>query len=216
VSKAQDVDALAQRTLTAFGAVHLLCNNAGVWGGISAWDSSLADWEWILGVNLWGVIHGVHTFVPLMLAQKTEGHIVNTASMAGFITGRGPAVYRISKHAVVALSEILYLQLAQRRAKVKVSVLCPGGVDTQILNAARNRPAHLPAAEPLRPEEEAVREATQHRVQTGISPVHVAERVFRAIAADQFYIFTDAAAKAWVRTRMEDILQERNPAPQGA
>jgi len=213
VSKAQDVESLAQRTLTAFGAVHLLCNNAGVWGGISAWDSSLADWEWILGVNLWGVIHGVHTFVPLMLAQETEGHIVNTASMAGFITGRGPAVYRVSKHAVVALSEILYYQLAQRTAKVKVSVLCPGGVDTQILNAVRNRPAHLPAVEPLRPEEEAVREATQHRVQTGLSPVHVAESVFRAIAAEQFYIFTDPGAKAWVRTRMEGILQERNPTP---
>ena len=213
VSKAQDIESLAQRTLTAFGAVHLLCNNAGVWGGISAWDSSLADWAWILGVNLWGVIHGVHTFVPLMLAQETEGHIVNTASMAGFITGRGPAVYRVSKHAVVALSEILYHQLAQRTAKVKVSVLCPGGVDTQILNAVRNRPAHLPAAEPLRPEEEAVREATQHRVQTGISPVHVAESVFRAIAAEQFYIFTDPGAKAWVRTRMEGILQERNPTP---
>jgi NAD(P)-dependent dehydrogenase (short-subunit alcohol dehydrogenase family) len=216
VSKAQDVASLAQRTLAAFGAVHLLCNNAGVWGGISVWDSSLADWEWILGVNLWGVIHGVHTFVPLMLAQETEGHIVNTASMAGFITGRGPAVYRVSKHAVVALTEILYHQLAQRRAKVKVSVLCPGGVDTQILNAARNLPAHLPAAEPLRPAEEAVRDATQRRVQTGISPVQVAEIVFHAIAADKFYIFTDPGAKAWVRTRMEGILHERNPTPEGS
>jgi NAD(P)-dependent dehydrogenase (short-subunit alcohol dehydrogenase family) len=140
VSKAQDVDALAQRTLAAFGAVHLLCNNAGVWAGISAWDSSLADWEWVLGVNLWGVIHGIHTFVPLMLAQGTPGHIVNTASMAGLLTGRGPAVYRVSKHAVVALSEMLYHQLAHRGANVKVSVLCPGGVDTQIIDAARNRP----------------------------------------------------------------------------
>jgi len=214
VSKAQDVDALAQQTLATFGAVHLLCNNAGVWGGISAWDSSLADWEWVLGVNLWGVIHGLHTFVPLMLAQGTPGHIVNTASMAGFITGRGPAAYRVSKHAVVALSEILYHQLAQRGALIKVSVLCPSVVDTQIYNAARNRPAHLSAVEPLRPEEEAVREAAQHRVQTtGISPVHVAESVFRALAADQFYIFTHPEAKAWVRTRMEDILQERNPTP---
>jgi NAD(P)-dependent dehydrogenase (short-subunit alcohol dehydrogenase family) len=216
VSKAQDVASLAQRTLAAFGAVHLLCNNAGVWGGISVWDSSLADWEWILGVNLWGVIHGVHTLVPLMLAQETEGHIVNTASMAGFITGRGPAVYRVSKHAVVALSEMLYHQLAQRGANVKVSVLCPGGVDTQILNAGRHRPAHLPAAEPLRPAEEAVRDATQRRVQTGISPVQVAEIVFHAIAADKFYIFTDPGAKAWVRTRMEGILHERNPTPEGS
>src|SRR5215475_4173761 len=211
VSKAQDVDALAQQTLATFGAVHLLCNNAGVWAGVSAWDSALADWEWVLGVNLWGVIHGLHTFVPLMLAQGTPGHIVNTASMAGLLTGRGPAVYRVSKHAVVALSEMLYHQLAQRGANIQVSVLCPGGVDTQILDAARHRPAHLPAARPLRPEEEAVREATLHRVHTGLSPVHVAERVFHALAADQFYIFTDPGAQAWVRTRMEGILQERNP-----
>ena len=214
VSKANDVDALAQRTLAAFGAIHLLCNNAGVWGGISAWESSLADWEWALGVNLWGVIHGVHTFVPLMLDQGTEGHIVNTASMAGLLTGRGPAVYRVSKHAVVALSEMLYHQLAQRGASVKVSVLCPGGVDTQIIDAARNRPGHLPATGPLRPELEAVREATHRAVQTGISPAQVADHVFRAIIADKFYILTHAGEKEWVRTRMEDIIQERNPTPQ--
>jgi NAD(P)-dependent dehydrogenase (short-subunit alcohol dehydrogenase family) len=167
VSKAQDVDALAQRTLSAFGGVHLLCNNACVWAGISAWDTSLSDWEWVLGVNLWGVIHGVHAFVPVMLAQGTAGHIVNTASMAGLLTGRGPAVYRVSKHAVVALSEMLYHQLAQRGAHVKVSVLCPGGVDTQILDAARHRPAHLPAAGPLRPEEEAVRRPPTTRCRPG-------------------------------------------------
>jgi short-subunit dehydrogenase len=149
-----------------------------------------------------------------MLAQGTAGHIVNTASMAGLLTGRGPAVYRVSKHAVVALSEMLYHQLVQRGAPVKVSVLCPGGVDTQILTAARLRPAHLPAARALRPEEEAVREATQHSVQTGLSPGQIAEYVFRAIAADKFYIFTHPEAKAWVRTRMEDILEERNPTPE--
>lgn len=214
VSKANDVDALAKRTLAAFGAIHLLCNNAGVWGGISAWESSLADWEWALGVNLWGVIHGVHTFVPIMLDQGTEGHIVNTASMAGLLTGRGPAVYRVSKHAVVALSEMLYHQLAQRGANVKVSVLCPGGVDTQIIDAARNRPGHLPAAGPLRPELKAVWEATHRAVQTGISPAQVAEHVFHAITADKFYILTHAGEKEWVRTRMEDIIQERNPTPQ--
>jgi NAD(P)-dependent dehydrogenase (short-subunit alcohol dehydrogenase family) len=144
VAKAQDVDALAQQTLATFGAVHLLCNNAGVWGGISAWDSPLAEWEWVLGVNLWGVIHGLHTFVPLMLAQDTDAHIVNTASLAGLLTGRGPAAYRVSKHAVVALSEMLYHQLAPRTTKVKVSVLCPGGVDTPLLDATRPRPAHVP------------------------------------------------------------------------
>ena len=212
VSKAQDVESLAQRTLTAFGSVHLLCNNAGVWGGISAWDSSLADWEWILGVNLWGVIHGVHTFVPLMLAQGTAGHIVNTASMAGFITGRGPAVYRVSKHAVVALSEILYHQLAQRTAKVKVSVLCPGGVDTQILNAARNRPAYLPA----------VATTSRRGGRTGSDPAPGADRdipcpcrrecLSRHCRRAILYLYRPGA-KAWVRTRMEGILEERNPTP---
>jgi short-subunit dehydrogenase len=159
---------------------------------------------------------GVHTFVPLMLAQGTAGHIVNTASMAGLLTGRGPAVYRVSKHAVVALSEMLYHQLAQRGANIKVSVLCPGGVETQILNAAGHRPAHLPATRPLRPDEEAVRETTHRAVQTGMPPAHVAECVVRAIAAEKFYILTHPGAKAWVRTRMEDILQERNPTPEGA
>jgi NAD(P)-dependent dehydrogenase (short-subunit alcohol dehydrogenase family) len=211
VSKAQDVESLAQRTLTAFGAVHLLCNNAGVWGGISAWDSPLADWEWILGVNLWGVIHGLHTFVPLMLAQETEGHIVNTASLAGFITGRGPAVYRVSKHAVVALSEILYHQLAQRGAQVKVSVLCPGPVRTQIIEAGRHRPRHLPAPGRLPPASGVVREAKRQEVEAGMSPAQVAAQVFNAIRADKFYVLTHPEGKDWVHTRMEDILQERNP-----
>lgn len=168
-----------------------------------------------IGVNLWGVIHGLRTFVPLMLAQETGGHIVNTASMAGLLTGRGPAVYRVSKHAVVALSEMLYHQLAQREANVKVSVLCPGGVGTQIIDAARNRLGHLPAAGPLRPEEEAVWEATHRAVQTGISAAQVAEHVFHAITADKFYILTHPGEKKWVRIRMEDIIQERNPTPQG-
>ena len=215
VSKAHDVETLAQRTLAAFGAVHLLCNNAGVWGGISVWESSLADWEWVLGANLWGVIHGVHTFVPLMLAQETEGHIVNTASLAGFITGRGPAAYRVSKHAVVALSEILYHQLAQRGANVKVSVLCPGAVDTQIIDAARNRPGHLLAAGPLPPGDGAMREAKRQEVQAGMSPAQVAEHVFNAIKADKFYVFTHPEGKVWIQARMDDILHEHHPTPPG-
>jgi NAD(P)-dependent dehydrogenase (short-subunit alcohol dehydrogenase family) len=214
VAKVQDVDALAQQTLATFGAVHLLCNNAGVWGGISAWESPLAEWEWVLGVNLWGVIHGIHTFVPLMLAQDTDAHIVNTASLAGLLTGRGPAAYRVSKHAVVALSEMLYHQLAQRGANIHVSVLCPGGVDTPLLDATRPRPAHGPSARPLRPEEAAIRDATQRSVQNGMAPARVAEQVFQALRANQFYILTHPAGKAWVRTRMEDILQERPPTPE--
>ncbi len=215
VSKAHDVEALAQRTLEAFGAVHLLCNNAGVGAGTSVWDSSLADWEWVLGVNLWGVIHGVRVFVPLMLAQETEGHIVNTASMAGLLTGPGLGVYRVSKHGVVALSETLYHELAQRGAKVKVSVLCPGPVNTRIIHAGRNRPEHLPAVEPRSPEDVALREAVRQAVQAGMSPPQVAEHVFNGIKADKFYILTHPDLKARLRTRMEDVLQDRNPTPPG-
>jgi NAD(P)-dependent dehydrogenase (short-subunit alcohol dehydrogenase family) len=215
VSKAHDVEALAQRTLEAFGAVHLVCNNAGVGAGTSVWDSSLADWEWVLGVNLWGVIHSVRVFVPLMLAQETEGHIVNTASMAGLLTGPGLGVYRVSKHGVVALSETLYHELAQRGAKVKVSVLCPGPVNTRIIDSTRNRPGTLPAAGPLSPEDVARREAICQAVRAGMSPTQVAEHVFNAIIADKFYILTHPDAKERVRIRMEDVLQERNPTPPG-
>jgi NAD(P)-dependent dehydrogenase (short-subunit alcohol dehydrogenase family) len=168
VSKAQDVEALAQKTLQAFGAVHLLCNNAGVWAGTSVWESPLADWEWVLGVNMWGVIHGVRVFVPFMLAQETEGHIVNTASMSGLLTAPGLGAYLVSKHGVVALSETLSHELAQRRAKVKVSVLCPGWVNTQFSEAVRNRPGHLPATEPLHAEQMTRQALHQAIQQTGM------------------------------------------------
>src|SRR5262249_18260593 len=133
VSQARDVEALAQKTLEVFGAVHLLCNNAGVGTEAAIWESTLAEWEWVLGVNLWGVIHGVRVFVPLMLAQDTECHIVNTASMAGLISGPGLGAYKVAKHAVVTLSETLYHELAEHGANVKVSVLCPGIVNTRIM-----------------------------------------------------------------------------------
>ena len=133
VAQAADVEALAHKTLDAFGAVHLLCNNAGVGAGTSIWESPIADWEWVMGVNLWGVIHGVRVFVPIMLAQDTACHIVNTASMAGLVSGSGLGVYRVTKHGVVTLSETLYHELVQRGAKVKVSVLCPGYVNTRIM-----------------------------------------------------------------------------------
>lgn len=128
VSRAGDVEALARKTVEAYGGVHLLFNNAGVGGGTTAWGSMLADWQWVLGVNLWGVIHGVHSFVPLMLQQGDEGHIVNTASIAGLTGGPGLAVYKVSKHGVVSISETLYHELALQGAKIGVSVLCPGWV----------------------------------------------------------------------------------------
>jgi NAD(P)-dependent dehydrogenase (short-subunit alcohol dehydrogenase family) len=168
-----------------------------------------------MGVNLWGVIHGVRVFVPLMLAQDTECHLVNTASLAGLISGPGVGAYRVTKHGVVALSETLYHELAERGAKVKVSVLCPAIVNTRIMESARNRPGHLPTAEPLDPASRARWETLRQLVPTGMPPGQVADAVFQALRRDQFYIFTHPERKEAIRTRMEDILQERSPTPPG-
>jgi NAD(P)-dependent dehydrogenase (short-subunit alcohol dehydrogenase family) len=215
VSQAREVEALAQKTLAAFGAVHLLFNNAGVAMEAAIWESTIAEWEWVMGVNLWSVIHGMRVFVPLMLAQDTECHIVNTASMAGLISGPGLGVYKVTKHGVVTLSETLYHELAERGAKVKVSVLCPGIVNTRIMESARNRPGRLPTSEALGPASEARWEGLRHLVPAGMPPVQVADAVFEALRKDQFYIFTHPEGKVAVRTRMEDILQECNPSPPG-
>lgn len=214
VSRAEDVEALARQTLDAFGAVHLLCNNAGVGGGTSAWESTLADWEWVLGVNLWGVIHGVRTFVPLMLQQDSEGHIVNTASIAGLISGPGLAVYKVSKFGVVTLSETLYHELGLRGAKIKVSVLCPGWVQTRIVDAERNRPAELrndTSAAPQDPMFAAVEQWVRHAVETGMPAAEIANQVFQAIRDERFYILTHPDMTPAIRTRAEDVLQQRNP-----
>jgi NAD(P)-dependent dehydrogenase (short-subunit alcohol dehydrogenase family) len=213
VSQARDVEALAQKTLDAFGAVHLLCNNAGVATEAAIWESTIAEWEWVMGVNLWSVIHGVRVFVPIMLAQDTECHIVNTASMAGLISGPGVGAYKVTKHGVVTLSETLYHELAERGAKVKVSVLCPGIVNTRIMESARNRPGRLPTTEPLSPASGARWEALRQLVPAGIPPAQVADAVFKGLRKDQFYILTHPEGKEYVRTRLEDILQERNPTP---
>jgi len=174
----------------------------------------LADWEWVLGVNLWGVIHGVRMFVPRMLEQETEGHIVNSASVAGLISGPYMGIYKVTKHGVVALSETLYYELAERGAKLKVSVLCPGFVNTRIMESARNRPVELHDAsgeEETSPEIEQLIQALHHDVQTGMAPQSVAEEVFNAIRAEKFYILTHPEEKQFVKTRMEAILQDRNP-----
>jgi NAD(P)-dependent dehydrogenase (short-subunit alcohol dehydrogenase family) len=211
VSQAKDVEALAQKTLEAFGAVHLLCNNAGVATTGAVWESSLTDWEWVLGVNLWGVIHGVRIFVPILLAQDTECHIVNTASMSGLCSFPGAGVYGVTKHGVVTLSETLHHELAERGGKVKVSVLCPGLVKTRIVDGARNRPERLAATAPMGPVEAAGWETLRQQMQTAMPPAQVADEVFRAIREERFYILTHPEGKDWIRTRMEDILQERNP-----
>ncbi len=215
VSKADEVEALAKVTYETYGAVHLLFNNAGVGAGTTVWESSLADWQWVLGVNLWGVIHGIHFFVPRMLAQDSEGHIVNTASSAGLIASSGLGMYKVSKHGVVTLSETLALELAARGAKLKASVLCPEWVNTRILDAERNRPqalANAPEEQNMSPEMvAAVQAMRQWLAQEGMQPSQVAEMVFDAIRQEKFYILTHPTTKQVVQLRMEAILQERMP-----
>ena len=215
VSKSRDVEELARRTIDAFGAVHLLCNNAGVSVRTTIWEGTVNDWQWVMGVNLWGVIHGVRTFIPIMLGQTAESHIVNTASLAGLTSFPGIGIYKVTKFGVVTLSETLYHELKSRGANIKVSVLCPGFVKTRFSDSERNRPTELlnDYKEELSPEAEKRRQAWRQGVtQHGMTPKQVADCVIEAIRAEKFYILADASeAKAQVTLRMEDILQERNP-----
>jgi len=217
VSKQEQVDALARRALDAFGAVHVVCNNAGVaHGGVPTWESTLHDWEWIVGVNLMGVVHGVRAFTPLLLEQG-EGHIVNTASMAGLISGGGNALYGVTKHAVVALSEALFNELAAQNARVRVSVLCPGWINTQILQSSqRNQPDavrhHLPENR-TSPEAEIRRKLVESMLASGLDPRHVGDLVLEAIRAERFWILTHPQWKSMIRHRMENIVEEKDPTP---
>ena len=212
VSKAADVEALARRVVDTFGAVHVLCNNAGVFLTGRLWERTLADWEWLLSVNLWGVVHGVRTFVPLMLRHGEEGHIVNTASMAGLTSMPYAGVYHVSKHAVVTLSEVLHHELAMSGAKVKVSVLCPGLVNTRIVDSERNRPAALRnAVDPPSLEGDLAAESLRQALATGMPPERIADLVHAAIRDERFYIFPDAGWMEVARARIDDILSARNP-----
>ena len=220
VSKAEDVKLLADKTIDTFGKVHLLFNNAGVAGGSTAWATTLTDWRWILGVNLWGVIHGIHFFVPIMLKQNTECHIVNTASSSGLVSSTRSVPYPVSKHGIVALTESLYKQLEERDYKVGVSVLCPGFVKTRLGEADRNRPKGLTnEVNEGRSEVDEAMQAFMNNargaVENGIPPQAVAEIVFDAIRHNKFYILPNTEGlNQMVTTRMEDILQERNPTRQ--
>jgi NAD(P)-dependent dehydrogenase (short-subunit alcohol dehydrogenase family) len=215
VAKAESIENLAKKTLDAFGGVHVLCNNAGVGGGFGpSWTQPLQNWEWGFGVNLWGVIHGIHTFVPIMLKQDTEGHIVNTASMAGLLSSPFMSVYDATKFAVVAISESLHLELAMQHAKVKVSVLCPGFVNTNIATSDRNRPAQLqPGEQQFSETEMAFASMMFAGIASGTPPTEVAEKVFTAIQNEQFYIISHPEFLPMVRMRMEAILEQRNPEP---
>ena len=213
VSRAQDIERLAEKTLATFGAVHVLCNNAGVAPGGRVWEHTVADWEWVMGVNVWGVIHGVRTFLPIMLRQDVECHVVNTASVAGLLSVPNMGLYCVSKHAVVTLSECLYHDLAERNAKVSVSLLCPAYVPTGISDSERNRPAAL--RNPPRTktaDEQAQEEQMRHAVQSGrITAEQVAEKVFEGVRDNRFYILTHPKIKSSIQMRMEDILLDRQP-----
>jgi NAD(P)-dependent dehydrogenase (short-subunit alcohol dehydrogenase family) len=212
VSKRSDVELLARRALDAFGKVDLLFNNAGVAAGGAPWEATWNDWEWVIGVNLWGVIHGVKVFTPLMLAQNTECHIVNTASIAGLIIGSISAPYGVTKHAVVALSESLYFSLQQRNSLVKVSVLCPALVRTNISNAERNRPADLrDESVTLTPERQAGLAAFAAAIETSTPPVQVADVVFEAIKQEQFYILPHPEWTEVIQLRTDKVLRMENP-----
>ena len=210
VSKAAEVENLAAQALDTFGAVHILCNNAGVVCSRPVWEHTLADWEWVLGVNLWGVIHGIRTFVPRMLAQGDECHIVNTASILGLVGGSGEGIYKVSKHGVVVLSETLADELAQKEANIQVHVLCPGWVRTRILESDRNRPDALQnPSEKTQPHELIIGGSrnTRAEMEAGLSPAEVAEQVYNAIQNGTFYIHTHPEHRAWIRERMKRILE---------
>ncbi len=212
VSKITDIERLAERAYHEFGAVHLLVNNAGVALCKSAWETTIEDWDWVLGVNLNGIIFGVRTFVPRMLAGAEEGHIVNTSSAAGFLTAPGLAAYNVSKFGVVALSEALHHDFVARGAKIGVSVLCPAWVKTRIAEAERNREGG-DRMETLAPEPIALKSAIaiMQAVQSGIPPETVADQVFDAIVNGSFYIITHPRTDSGIRTRLEDVLTRRPP-----
>jgi NAD(P)-dependent dehydrogenase (short-subunit alcohol dehydrogenase family) len=210
VSKASEVEAFAAAAERDLGPVSVVCNNAGVSPLGAAWEASLDDWQWIVGVNLWGVIHGVRSFVPRLL-KRNEGHVVNTASVAGIINPPGSSAYNVTKHAVVALSETLHHDLRERGSAVGVSVLCPAYVPTGIADSERNRPAG--AAATVKTKEILAREQMLKKaVASGrLSADDVARAVLQAVKEDRFYILTHPRIKGAIGARMEDILQDRTP-----
>jgi NAD(P)-dependent dehydrogenase (short-subunit alcohol dehydrogenase family) len=212
VSRAADMERLAAHTLDTFGGAHLLFNNAGVAVGGLAWESSVRDWEWVLGVNVWGVIHGMRVFTPIMLAQGGEAHIVNTASVAGLVNPQMMAVYNVSKHAVVSLSETLHHDLKLVGSSVGVSVLCPAFVPTGINASDRNRPADLANNAPPTASQAALKAQLDKAVTSGkITAPQVAEMTFDAIREDRFYVITHEKMMPSIELRLQDVVQRRNP-----
>ncbi|MBL0086069.1 MAG: SDR family oxidoreductase [Ideonella sp.] len=217
VSKADQVEAMAAATRRRFGAPHFVFNNAGVGSGGLIWENSVQDWEWVLGVNLWGVVHGVRAFTPMMLEAAAgdpayEGHIVNTASMAGLLNPPNMGVYNVSKHAVVSLSETLYQDLGLVTDQVHAHVLCPYFVPTGITQSSRNRPDALKNSRPPTRSELIGQAMSDKAVGSGrVSAADVAAKVFDAMRTNHFYIYSHPKALSSVQTRLEDVMQGRNP-----
>ncbi|MDT8991623.1 SDR family oxidoreductase [Curvibacter sp. APW13] len=216
VSKAEQVDALAAATRERFGAPHFVFNNAGVGSAGLIWENTLKDWDWVLGVNLMGVVHGVRAFTPMMLEAAAQdpawtGHIVNTASMAGMVNMPNMGIYNVSKHAVVSLTETLYQDLALVTDQVSASVLCPFFVPTGIHQSHRNRPEGMAEEKPTR--SQMIGQAMSEKAVTSgkVTAAEVAQMVFDAIAANRFYVFSHPQSLSSVQTRLEDVMQIRNP-----
>ena len=216
VSDTGQMEQLAADVQARFGAPHFVFNNAGVGAGGLVWENSVADWNWVLGVNLWGVIHGVRLFTPMMLAAAKadpswQGHIVNTASMAGLLAPPNMGIYNVSKHAVVSLTETLFQDLSLVTDQVGTSLLCPFFVPTGISQSHRNRPTALAAGKPT--QSQIIGQAMSDKaVGSGrVTAAEVAQKVFDAVARNQFYIYSHPKALASVQTRMEDVVQGRNP-----
>ena len=215
VSDAAQMEAMADSVKSRWGAPHLVFNNAGVGSGGLIWENTTQDWDWVLGVNLMGVVHGVRLFTPMMLEAAAQdaawqGHIVNTASMAGLLNPPNMGVYNVSKHAVVALSETLYQDLRLVTGQIGASVLCPYFVDTGISQSFRNRPADMDG-NPTRSQKVQHAMISKAVASGKVSAAEVAQLVFDAVAKNQFYIYSHPKAIGAVQTRLEDVLQARNP-----
>jgi len=216
VSKQEDVDALARKTLDRFGSIHVVCNNAGVIRGGLSWEVPLEDYAWHLGVNTWGVIHGIRTFMPILIEQDEESVMVNTSSQSGITCTPYSAAYCLSKHAVVALSECLYHEVVMHGLKVQVAVLCPMAVDTNIDRSERVRPDRYRLPPDTKSDTaDFVSEALSDQLKKGITPELMAEQTLQAIREERFYIFSQSAeSKQWkdnIKIRFDDILLDRKP-----
>lgn len=213
VSKAEDVENLAQKTIDKFGKIHVLFNNAGVGPYGVSWECSLSDWKWIMDVNLWGVIHGIRTFIPIMLEQDNECHIVNTASLSGLMANEiGQGMYIVTKYGVVGLTESIAKELSLLKSKIKVHILCPGMVKTRIIDCERNRPVQFSNDVTIQKDHlelEPIWEVVRGLGEKGELPDKVGEIVFEAIKQDVFYILTDTKRyfKRMIKSRNEEIME---------